>query len=133
MGLKAYIGSPRDLISSSERMKYALWPVARPRLIWKKSEMVAIPDRLLTPAAGKRVLFDSWARARAGTARESLGSNSVPPKGKGSLPNQDRILPRGRDYSRWGAPRYPVKGSDAVDRAFPKYVAPGEPEPGTGK
>jgi hypothetical protein len=29
--------------------------------------------------------------------------------------------------------RYPVKGSDVVDKRFPKYVAPGEPEPGTGK
>jgi predicted helicase len=29
--------------------------------------------------------------------------------------------------------RYPVKGSDVVDKGFPKYVAPGEPEPGTGK
>src|SRR6266567_2885171 len=60
MGLKVSIGSPRDLISSSERMKYRLCPVAKPRLIWKKSEMVAIPDRLLTPAAGKRVHFDSF-------------------------------------------------------------------------
>jgi hypothetical protein len=29
--------------------------------------------------------------------------------------------------------RYPVKGADLVDKGFPKYVAPGEPEPGTGK
>jgi Type ISP C-terminal specificity domain/N-6 DNA Methylase len=29
--------------------------------------------------------------------------------------------------------RYPVKGSDLVDKGFPKYVAPGEPEPGSGK
>jgi len=29
--------------------------------------------------------------------------------------------------------RYPVKGPDFVDKGFPKYVAPGEPEPGTGK
>ncbi|MGH9353539.1 MAG: type ISP restriction/modification enzyme, partial [Terriglobia bacterium] len=28
--------------------------------------------------------------------------------------------------------RYPVKGRDLVDKGFPKYVAPGEPEPGTG-
>ncbi|MGH9401040.1 MAG: type ISP restriction/modification enzyme, partial [Terriglobia bacterium] len=28
--------------------------------------------------------------------------------------------------------RYPVKGPDLVDRGFPKYVAPGDPEPGTG-
>jgi hypothetical protein len=28
---------------------------------------------------------------------------------------------------------YPVKGSNVVDRGFPKYVGPGEPEPGTGK
>jgi hypothetical protein len=28
--------------------------------------------------------------------------------------------------------RYPVKGSNLVDKGFPKYVAPGEPEPGTG-
>ncbi len=29
--------------------------------------------------------------------------------------------------------RYPVKGPDLVDKGFPKYVAPGEPELGTGK
>ncbi len=29
--------------------------------------------------------------------------------------------------------RYPVKGSNAVEKGFPKYVAPGQPEPGTGK
>jgi hypothetical protein len=29
--------------------------------------------------------------------------------------------------------RYPVKGSNLVDKGFPKYLAPGEPEPGTGK
>jgi len=29
--------------------------------------------------------------------------------------------------------RYPVKGSDMVDKGFPKYVATGELEPGTGK
>ncbi len=29
--------------------------------------------------------------------------------------------------------RYPVKGSNVVEKGFPKYVAPGEPEPGTGK
>jgi Type ISP C-terminal specificity domain/N-6 DNA Methylase len=29
--------------------------------------------------------------------------------------------------------RYPVKGSNTVEKGFPKYVAPGEPEPGTGK
>ena len=29
--------------------------------------------------------------------------------------------------------RYPVKGSNLVDKGFPKYVAPGEPEPGAGK
>jgi predicted helicase len=28
--------------------------------------------------------------------------------------------------------RYPVKGSNLVDKGFPKYVVPGEPEPGTG-
>ncbi|MCJ7501674.1 MAG: N-6 DNA methylase, partial [Acidobacteriia bacterium] len=28
---------------------------------------------------------------------------------------------------------YPVKGSNVVDKGFPKYVAPGEPEPATGK
>jgi hypothetical protein len=28
---------------------------------------------------------------------------------------------------------YPVKGSNVVEKGFPKYVAPGEPEPGTGK
>jgi hypothetical protein len=27
---------------------------------------------------------------------------------------------------------YPVKGSNVVEKGFPKYVAPGEPEPGTG-
>jgi hypothetical protein len=26
-----------------------------------------------------------------------------------------------------------VKGSNVVEKGFPKYVAPGEPEPGTGK
>ena len=26
-----------------------------------------------------------------------------------------------------------MKGSNVVDKGFPKYVAPGEPEPGTGK
>jgi hypothetical protein len=29
--------------------------------------------------------------------------------------------------------RYPVKGSNLVDKGFPKYIAPGEPEPGTAK
>jgi predicted helicase len=29
--------------------------------------------------------------------------------------------------------RFPVKGSNLVDKGFPKYIAPGEPEPGTGK
>ncbi|MBI1955739.1 MAG: hypothetical protein HYS38_05045, partial [Acidobacteria bacterium] len=29
--------------------------------------------------------------------------------------------------------RFPVKGTNLVDKGFPKYVAPGEPEPGTGK
>jgi len=29
--------------------------------------------------------------------------------------------------------RYPVKGSNVVEKGFPKYLAPGEPEPGTGK
>jgi Type ISP C-terminal specificity domain/N-6 DNA Methylase len=29
--------------------------------------------------------------------------------------------------------RYPVKGPDLVDKGFPKYVAPSEPEPGGGK
>ncbi len=29
--------------------------------------------------------------------------------------------------------RYPVKGTNLVDKGFPKYVAPGELEPGTGK
>jgi predicted helicase len=28
---------------------------------------------------------------------------------------------------------YPVKGSNMIEKGFPKYVAPGEPEPGTGK
>jgi hypothetical protein len=28
---------------------------------------------------------------------------------------------------------YPVKGPSVVEKGFPKYVAPGEPEPGTGK
>jgi len=28
---------------------------------------------------------------------------------------------------------YPVQGSNVVEKGFPKYVAPGEPEPGTGK
>jgi hypothetical protein len=28
---------------------------------------------------------------------------------------------------------YPVKGSNVVEKGFPKYVARGEPEPGTGK
>jgi predicted helicase len=28
---------------------------------------------------------------------------------------------------------YPVKGSNVVEKGFPKYLAPGEPEPGTGK
>jgi len=28
---------------------------------------------------------------------------------------------------------YPVEGSNLVDKGFPKYVAPGKPEPGTGK
>jgi hypothetical protein len=36
---------------------------------------------------------------------------------------------------RLGKPiaRYPVKGPNVVDKGFPKYVALGEPEPGTGK
>ncbi len=29
--------------------------------------------------------------------------------------------------------RYPVKGGNLVDKGFPKYLAPGLPEPGTGK
>ncbi len=29
--------------------------------------------------------------------------------------------------------RFPVKGSNVVEKGFPKYVARGEPEPGTGK
>ncbi len=29
--------------------------------------------------------------------------------------------------------RYPVKGSNVVEKGFPKYIAPGQPEPGTGK
>ena len=29
--------------------------------------------------------------------------------------------------------RYPINGPDLVEKGFPKYVAPGEPEPGTGK
>jgi len=29
--------------------------------------------------------------------------------------------------------RFPVKGIDSVDKGFPKYVAPGEQEPGTGR
>ncbi|MCL5671668.1 MAG: transposase, partial [Acidobacteria bacterium] len=29
--------------------------------------------------------------------------------------------------------RYPVNGSNVIEKGFPKYVAPGEPEPGTGK
>jgi hypothetical protein len=29
--------------------------------------------------------------------------------------------------------RYPVKGPDLVEKGFPKYLTPGEPEPGTGK
>ncbi len=29
--------------------------------------------------------------------------------------------------------RFPVKGSNLVEKGFPKYFAPGEPEPGTGK
>ncbi|MFB3923282.1 MAG: type ISP restriction/modification enzyme [Terriglobia bacterium] len=29
--------------------------------------------------------------------------------------------------------RFPVKGANQVEKGFPKYVAPGEPEPGTGK
>ncbi|MCL5006326.1 MAG: DNA methyltransferase [Acidobacteria bacterium] len=29
--------------------------------------------------------------------------------------------------------RYPVKGSNVTEKGFPKYVAPAEPEPGTGK
>jgi hypothetical protein len=28
---------------------------------------------------------------------------------------------------------YPVRGSDVVERGYPKYLAPGEPEPGTGQ
>ena len=28
---------------------------------------------------------------------------------------------------------YPVQGSNVVEKGFPKYLAPGEPEPGTGK
>jgi Type ISP C-terminal specificity domain len=28
---------------------------------------------------------------------------------------------------------YPAKGSDIVEKGFPKYAAPGEPKPGTGK
>jgi Type ISP C-terminal specificity domain len=29
--------------------------------------------------------------------------------------------------------RYPVTGPNIVEKGFPKYLAPGEPEPGTGK
>ena len=29
--------------------------------------------------------------------------------------------------------RFPVKGANLVEKGYPKYVAPGEPEPGTGK
>ncbi|MBI3933948.1 MAG: hypothetical protein HY316_04595 [Acidobacteria bacterium] len=29
--------------------------------------------------------------------------------------------------------RFPVKGASVLEKGFPKYVAPGEPEPGTGK
>jgi hypothetical protein len=29
--------------------------------------------------------------------------------------------------------RFPVKGSNQVEKGFPNYVAPGQPEPGTGK
>jgi len=29
--------------------------------------------------------------------------------------------------------RFPAKGSNRVEKGFPKYIAPGEPEPGTGK
>ncbi len=29
--------------------------------------------------------------------------------------------------------RYPVKGSNVIEKGFPKYRTPGEPEPGTGK
>lgn len=29
--------------------------------------------------------------------------------------------------------RFPVKGSNLVEKGFPKYAAPGEPEPGTDK
>ncbi len=29
--------------------------------------------------------------------------------------------------------RFPVKGSNLVEKGFPKYIAPGEPEPSTGK
>ncbi len=29
--------------------------------------------------------------------------------------------------------RFPVKGSNRVDKGFPKYIAPGQPEPDTGK
>lgn len=29
--------------------------------------------------------------------------------------------------------RFPIKGTNDVEKGFPKYVAPGEPEPGTGK
>ena len=28
---------------------------------------------------------------------------------------------------------YPVRGHDVVEKGHPKYLAPGEPEPGTGK
>jgi len=29
--------------------------------------------------------------------------------------------------------RYPIPGSDVIDAGYPRYVAMGEPEPGTGK
>ncbi|HEV2234332.1 MAG TPA: type ISP restriction/modification enzyme, partial [Terriglobia bacterium] len=29
--------------------------------------------------------------------------------------------------------RFPIKGPNLIEKGFPKYVAPGEPEPGTGK
>jgi len=29
--------------------------------------------------------------------------------------------------------RYPLTGPNIVEKSFPKYLAPGEPEPGTGK
>ena len=46
-------------MSSAFKMKYLLLPVAIPRLIWKKSEMIGMEVLARTLSVGKRDHFDS--------------------------------------------------------------------------